>query len=57
MARKSRYEIPAAALASASASADADASQEPAPGHCPERGNTTPERVVEQAGRAQLALG
>src|SRR5271157_1174270 len=44
----------AAALASASAGADADASQEPAPGHCPERRNTTPERVVEQAGAGQL---
>src|SRR5271167_2067288 len=46
----------AAALASASAGADADASQEPAPGHCPERRNTMPERVVEQAGAGPVRV-
>src|SRR5271157_46751 len=46
----------AAALASASAGADADASQEPATGHYPERRNTTPERVVEQAGAGPVRV-
>src|SRR5438132_4004719 len=40
----------ATALAPASAGADADTSQEPGAGDCPERRNTTQDRIVEQAG-------